>query len=77
MSHNGNDNEANYKLDETKKPKEMTVTHDGKTMLGIYKLEGDKLTVCIANEDDNTRPTEFVSKDGTQTMLIVMKREKK
>jgi RNA polymerase sigma factor (sigma-70 family) len=67
-----------YKLGPAKKPKELTITteNDG-TILGIYKLERDTLTVCLCDENDNDRPTEFASKEGTKVVLIVLKREKK
>jgi uncharacterized protein (TIGR03067 family) len=45
----------------------------GKTMLGIYKLEGDAQTLCAAFPG-KARPTAFDSKQGT---LIVWKRAKK
>ena len=44
--------------------------------LGIYKLEGDSLTVCM-DHDCLERPTESASKPGTNVILVVLKREKK
>jgi RNA polymerase sigma factor (sigma-70 family) len=64
--------EGTYKLDPAKTPKAIDAS-DGKQMLfGIYKLEGDTLTVCLGEE----RPTEFACKPGTKMMLVVLKREK-
>lgn len=47
----------------------------GMTSLGIYRLEGDKLTSCAAVPKKD-RPTEFESKSGTGGWLVVYKRLK-
>jgi RNA polymerase sigma-70 factor (ECF subfamily) len=66
-----------YKLDPAKNPKELTITtNEGDTIKGIYKLDGDSLTIC-ASEKDAARPTEFVTKEGLSAMLMVLKRTKK
>jgi RNA polymerase sigma factor (sigma-70 family) len=66
-----------YKLDPAKKPKEITTANDdGKTHLGIYKLDGDALTVCLTGEDGAERPTGFATKEGSKVVLVVLKREK-
>jgi RNA polymerase sigma factor (sigma-70 family) len=72
------DKSGTYKLDPAKKPKEFTVsTNGGETLNGIYKLDGDTLTICANGVDGGERPTEFASKDGTQVLLLALKREKK
>lgn len=52
------------RTDPTKNPKVLDKTYawpgQSGTLLGIYKLEGDELTVCWATEG-TTRPTEFES----------------
>jgi uncharacterized protein (TIGR03067 family) len=65
-------------LDPTQKPKTVDVEvpdgpNKGQKMLGIYKIEGDKHTVCVA-APDGPRPTDFDSKQGS---LHVWKRVKK
>jgi uncharacterized protein (TIGR03067 family) len=48
----------------------------GQTVLGIYKLEGGVLTVCVA-EPGKPRPGAFAAKEGTGATLFVFKRAKK
>jgi uncharacterized protein (TIGR03067 family) len=68
---------AAYKLDPGKKPKAIDVTFEegpqkGKTMPGIYSLEGQELKICGGDK----RPTEFVSNAKSDTVLFVFKRQK-
>jgi len=70
-----------HKLDPAKKPAEIDVVdtegqYKGKTLLGIYKLEGDQFTVCFP-APDKERPKEFTTKSGTGEILHTWKREKK
>lgn len=48
----------------------------GKTLPGIYKLEGDKLVLCC-HADAEKRPSDFDAKSKTRNMLLTYKREKK
>jgi uncharacterized protein (TIGR03067 family) len=65
-------------LDPTKSPKWLDAhmtdgAMKGKTMVAIYKLEGDMQTLCVAPPGKD-RPTAFDSSQGT---LLVWKREVK
>jgi uncharacterized protein (TIGR03067 family) len=69
-------------VDPKKSPKTMDNLHEsgdhkGKKQFGVYKLEGNKLTVCItapgAMEAD--RPKDFVTKD-TKNVVFVFERVK-
>jgi RNA polymerase sigma factor (sigma-70 family) len=72
----GREHELTFKLDPAKNPKEFSATNEqGRTVLGIYKLEADTLTVCF--DRNGEMPTEFASKKGTTVVLEVYKREKK
>jgi len=71
---------ATYKVDLGKSPKQIDITflegpEKGKTMLGIYELEGDTYKVCLGLTG-KSRPTAFVSKPGSGHVLEVLKRVK-
>ena len=70
------------RIDPAKKPAAMDFTHTvppdkGKTMFAIYKLEGDKFTLCAAppGRPEKERPTRFATRD-TDSVLFVFERVK-
>lgn len=71
----GGEINGTYRLDPSKKPKEITFVADGKTMAGIYELDGDNLQICSAWFGEE-RPREFVTKAGSKTQLAIYRREK-
>jgi len=69
-----------FKIDSTKKPKEIDIMDESgmkndKTKLGIYELDGDTYKYCLAPAG-KPRPAEFASKEGSGHSLGVSKREK-
>jgi uncharacterized protein (TIGR03067 family) len=71
--------EGSYKVDAKKNPAEIDLNppnEDG-TLLGIYKFDGDTLTICLSDKNSTERPTKFESPEGTNVMLITLKRVKK
>ena len=66
-------------LDPAKEPKAIDVIPDGgphrdKRVLGIYKVNGDKLTICMATPDA-PRPTAFRAEKGSGWTLRTFIRE--
>lgn len=47
----------------------------GKTYLGIYKLEGNTLKWCSGNDRARTRPAEFRTNTGSGHFLMVLTRK--
>jgi len=70
-------------IDSKKSPKTIDNSHDsgaykGKSQYGIYKLEGDKWTVCMTSPGakESDRPKSFDTKD-TANVVFVFERMKK
>ena len=66
-------------LDPTTIPKSIDVMPDGgpskdKRVLGIYQLEAEILTICMASPDQ-PRPKAFRAEKGTGQTLMVFRRE--
>ncbi len=71
-----------YKLDPASKPKQIDLTAQseplkGRISLGIYRLDGDKLQLCINNRTTKKRPTEFKSQPLDGMGVYVLERVKK
>lgn len=67
-------------LDPKADPKTIDVHADGgpgrdKVVRGLYKLEGDRLTLCTA-DPDQPRPAAFRAEPGDRWTLMVFDREK-
>jgi RNA polymerase sigma factor (sigma-70 family) len=67
--------EGTFTLKATAQPKEIDLIENGKPTLGIYRLQGDELTVCL-DEGAKGRPGEFKSEAGTNHTLMVLRRAK-
>jgi uncharacterized protein (TIGR03067 family) len=72
--------EGTYKLDAGKDPAEIDILppaekKDRGAIQGIYKVDGDTLTICLARGPGVERPKKFESPEGV--MLMTFKRAKK
>jgi len=68
--------EVPFTIDPTTTPRSVTDTiGEGRQIRGIYKLEGDSLTSCVARIGED-RPGEFDSKPGSGHTLRVFRRVK-
>lgn len=69
-----------HSVDPTGRPKTIDAMdtegpYKDKTVLGIYKIEGDTFSVCFA-PPGKERPTEFTTTKGTGVIYHVWKRKK-
>jgi uncharacterized protein (TIGR03067 family) len=67
-------------LDPGQSPRAIDVIADGgpsrdKRVLGIYRLENDRLTICMADADQ-PRPKDFTAEKGSRQTLMMFTREK-
>lgn len=75
--------EYQVRLDVTARPKALTATMTtpqvgAGRLLGIYKLEGDDLTLALdMRVQGSERPQDFESKSGSSVMVWVLKRPKR
>jgi uncharacterized protein (TIGR03067 family) len=66
-----------FKVDNRRTPPYFNVMlHDETTGWGIFKFDGDQLTVCMSGDSATARPDEFTSEEGTSDVLMVLKRDK-
>jgi uncharacterized protein (TIGR03067 family) len=73
--------EATYKIDPGQKIKTIDLKptdgpEKGKTIKGIYVIDGDTLKICAASKSDNDRPKVFATEKGSGSVLMVLKKEK-
>jgi uncharacterized protein (TIGR03067 family) len=69
--------QATITVDPKKNPRTIDNLHEsgaqkGKKQYGIYKLEGDKLTVCMTRPGvaEADRPKDFVTKDTANVVFV-------
>ncbi len=73
--------EGTFTVDATKTPATIDLMpgsgqYEGKRLPGIYKLEGDTLTIAFAVPPAKERPKAFESKAGSGVVLVVHKKAK-
>jgi uncharacterized protein (TIGR03067 family) len=78
----GKEDPATFKLDDSKKPAHITFTSKkagGKeeTVYGIYKLDGDTLTICAVEGKEADRPKEFKTEKGSMAIMMTLKKKDK
>ena len=66
-----------YRIDPIPTPKQIDLTTQFDTVLkGIYAFDGDRLQVCVAKNEDDSRPASFDASSGSDRMLFTLKMTK-
>src|SRR5262249_17602086 len=76
LHNGGGDPYGKFKLDTTRKPKELRITWSIPALFCIYKVEGDTLTICINENKNLPLPDEFRTMAESERTLFVYHREK-
>jgi uncharacterized protein (TIGR03067 family) len=74
------DETYSFKIDPSKKPATVDFVPDqgeqkGKTLKGVYKLQGDELHLALSLDPDAKRPADL-PKESDELVLITLKRDK-
>jgi uncharacterized protein (TIGR03067 family) len=69
----GGNSKAVYELRSDADPREIDLTENGFTKLGIYDLQGDTLWLCISQESPD-RPKAFDTQPGSMELVFILKR---
>ncbi|NUQ63059.1 MAG: TIGR03067 domain-containing protein [Pirellulales bacterium] len=66
--------ETEFTIDPEKSPATIRMTYSGRPTLGIFRIEDDRLTICLS-ASKNQPPTDFTSEpDSYNQVLIVLRR---
>lgn len=70
--------EGEYKLDSAASPKtiDLSIKGEKQKRLGLYRLDGDTLTLCVYSSTFETRPKELKADGKTYLGVITLKRAK-
>jgi uncharacterized protein (TIGR03067 family) len=70
--------ETKFELDSKANPKTIDLYPvDGRILQGIYKLDGDRFTMCDRGTEKGDRPTKFATEANSGLVLVTLRRVKR
>jgi uncharacterized protein (TIGR03067 family) len=70
----GENRTATFRIDPSKNPRRIDlITRDDRLLRGIYKFEGDHLTLCLQPDDAQGIPADFSAEESSDLILIRLK----
>ena len=71
--HDGQKHAKTFEIEPSSYPKGMHIKNrDQVEALGIYKFDGNRLVMCLANPKEAPRPTDFSAASGSRRILMVL-----
>lgn len=64
-----------FRLDPNYEPRQIDIMSDGMRIQGIYRMDGNQLTLCYPMAGKGGRPMRFAALPDSAVMLLVMKKE--
>lgn len=60
-----------FRLNPAASPRQIDFTNrNDRTLRGIYRFEGEELTLCVNHQEDGPRPAAFAADEGSNFMLV-------
>jgi uncharacterized protein (TIGR03067 family) len=63
-----------YTLDESASPRRIDLHHEKGVHRGVYRFDGEELSLCLSMEADGERPKDFTTRPGTKLIFVRLRK---